>query len=61
MSACNTCKSLEAKLPQRVVIVVDGVTYVQAIRPDDKVADLQKACNYLLGLIDQAQAGDQRG
>lgn len=61
MSACHTCKSLEAQMPQRVVIVVDGVTSVQAIKPETKVADLQKACNFLLGLIDQAQAGDQRG
>ena len=48
-------------MPQRVVIVVDGVTSVQVIKPETKVADLQKACNFLLGLIDQAQAGEQRG
>lgn len=55
MSACHTCKSL-AQMPSRIVVHVDGVTYTQAVRPDAKVEDLQKAVNYLLGLIDKEAA-----
>lgn len=55
MSACPTCQSLTAQMPQRVVVVVDGTTYVHQINQATKVQDLQGACNYLLKLIDEAK------
>lgn len=53
MSACPTCKSQQALMPSRVLVAVDGVTYAQNISPDNRVRDLQAACNYLLSLIEQ--------
>lgn len=40
-------------MPSRVLVSVDGVTYVQNVSRDNRVRDLQKACNYLLVLIEQ--------
>jgi hypothetical protein len=53
MSACRTCKTLDSQMPQRVVIVVDGVTHIQAVNPETKPEDLMKSVNYLLALVDQ--------
>lgn len=43
-------------MPSRVLVAVDGVTYVQNVSRDNRVRDLQKACNYLLELIDQERS-----
>lgn len=59
MSACPTCKSLEAQMPSRIVIHVDGTTYTQSIGHSTKERDLQAACNYLLSLIEQERAKGQ--
>lgn len=56
MSACPTCKSLQTQMPSRVIVLVDGVTYVQSVGADSRLNDLQAACNYLLGLIDKERA-----
>jgi hypothetical protein len=48
-------------MPSRIVAVVDGVTFVQNVSADQRVRDLQAACNYLLALIDQAHAAKQGG
>lgn len=46
-------------MPSRIVVAVDGVTYIQEVKPATKVANLQAACNYLLALIDQATEQQQ--
>lgn len=50
-------------MPSRVLVVVDGVTYVQSVSPDHRLRDLQAACNYLLSLIDaeRVKAGATHG
>jgi len=53
VSACPTCQSLQAQMPSRVLVVIDGVTYVQNLSADQRLRDLQAACNYLLALIDR--------
>ncbi len=40
-------------MPSRIVIHVDGTTYVQSVSPSTRTADMQAACNYLLRLIEQ--------
>ena len=40
-------------MPSRVLVSVDGATYVQNVSRDNRVRDLQAACNYLLVLIEQ--------
>lgn len=61
MSACPTCKSLQTQMPSRVLVVVDGVTYFQNVSTDQRVRDLQAACNYLLALIDAERAKEAGG
>ena len=53
MSACPTCQTLHDQMTSRVLVSVDGVTYVQNVSRDHRVRDLQAACNYLLVLIEQ--------
>jgi hypothetical protein len=48
-------------MPSRVVVVIDGVTFVQVITPAARERDLQAACNYLLRLINQEQAKQTGG
>jgi hypothetical protein len=43
-------------MPSRVLVVVDGVNYVQQVSTDQRMRDLQAACNYLLALIDAERA-----
>lgn len=40
----------------RIVIHVDGATYVQSVGGETKERDLQAACNYLLTLIEQERS-----
>ena len=51
MSACPTCKNTAQT--SQVLVIVDGVTYVQVIGRDNRIRDLQAAANYLLGLIER--------
>lgn len=53
MSACPTCQTLQEQMPSRVLVAVDGVAYVQNVSRENRVRDLQAACNYLLVLIEQ--------
>lgn len=50
-------------MPSRVLVVLDGTTYVQHITPDHRLRDLQAACNYLLTLIEaeRVKAGHGHG
>lgn len=43
-------------MPSRVLVIVDGDTYIQNVGRESRVRDLQAACNYLLELIDQEQS-----